>query len=409
MGQAEQSNTEAYQQALALLRRCLTPAGFVASAVDADNYARVWARDGVMSGLAALASGDDELIKGMESTLDTIAKYQGPHGEIPSNVSLDGSQVSYGTLAGRVDALLWYVIGVCAYLDYTRHNSRKVRYWLSVERALFLAACWEYNDRGLLYTPLSGNWADEYVQQGYVLADQLLYAIALGCAGLVFKQKEWQKKADALRELIAVNYWPQQALCDDPRVYHPQAYRYQAEQGEQSYWLPAFSPGGYACYFDGLAHALMLLTDLGSEEQRLQADAYVQVLAQQTGSALLPAFWPVIGPGDPQWAILEANHLYGKLKNQPYMYHNGGLWPVLTGLYTVGLVRQGRKERAEQLLNALNAANALGQDGREWDFAEYHHGQTHQPMGTYHLAWSAAATVLAERAVRDGVAPWPLL
>src|SRR5581483_7143727 len=137
MSQAEQINTEAYQQALALLRRCLTPAGFVASAVATDNYARVWARDGMISGLAALASGDDELIKGMECTLDTLAKHQGPHGEIPSNVSLDGDQVSYGMLAGRVDALLWYVIGVCAYLDYTRHNSRKVRYWLSIERAYF--------------------------------------------------------------------------------------------------------------------------------------------------------------------------------------------------------------------------------------------------------------------------------
>lgn len=409
MSQAEQGNIEAYQQALELLQRCLTPAGFVASAVDTDNYARVWARDGVISGLAALASGDKELIKGMEHTLDTLAKYQGPHGEIPSNVALDGSQVSYGMLAGRVDALLWYVIGVCAYLDYTRHNSRKVRYWLSVERALFLAACWEYNNRGLLYTPLSGNWADEYVQQGYVLSDQVLYALALESAGHVFKHKEWQKKADTLRELIAVNYWPQQALCDDPRVYHPQAYRYQAEQGEGIYWLSSFSPGGYATYFDGLAHALALLADLGGEEQRQQADEYVQSLMQQIGSPLLPAFWPVISPGEAQWAVLEANHLYGKLKNQPYMYHNGGLWPVLTGLYAAGLVRQGRKERAVQLSNALNAANKLGQDGREWDFAEYHHGQTRQPMGTRLLAWSAAATVLAERAVRDGVAPWPLL
>lgn len=409
MNQAEQVNAETYRQALILLRRCLTPAGFVASAINTDNYARVWARDGVISGLAALASGDDELIKGMECTLDTIAKCQGPHGEIPSNVSLDGSQVSYGMLAGRVDALLWYVIGVCAYLDYTHRNSRKVRYWLSVERALFLAACWEYNNRGLLYTPLSGNWADEYVQQGYVLSDQLLYMLALQSAGLVFKHKEWQKKADALRELIAVNYWPQRAFCNDPRVYHPQAYRYQLEQGERAYWLPTFSPGGYATYFDSLAHALALLTDLGSEEQRQRADEYVQSLAQQIGSSLLPAFWPVIGPGDPQWSMLEANHLYGKLKNQPYMYHNGGLWPVLTGLYAVGLVRQGRKERAEQLLSALNAANKLGQDGGKWDFAEYHHGQTHQPMGTYHLAWSAAATVLAERAVHDGVAPWLLL
>src|SRR5258708_25952293 len=98
---------EAYLQSLALLRRCLSPAGFVASPVDIDNYARIWARDGVITGLAALASDDLQLIAGMEKTLQTLATHQGPHGEIPSNVSIDGNQVSLGRLTRRVNALFW--------------------------------------------------------------------------------------------------------------------------------------------------------------------------------------------------------------------------------------------------------------------------------------------------------------
>ncbi|GAC1389661.1 MAG: hypothetical protein NVS4B11_32400 [Ktedonobacteraceae bacterium] len=401
---------EAYQQSLALLHRCLTPAGFVASPVDVDNYARVWARDGVITGLAALASGDPLLLQGMEHTLDTLAAHQGPHGEIPSNVSVDGSIVSYGRLAGRVDALLWYIIGVCAYLNHTKRASRKVRYWLSVERALFLAACWEYNNRGLIYTPISGNWADEYVQQGYVLSDQLLYEMALRSAGLVFKNKECQKKAEELRQMIEVNYWPQVALVDSPFVYHTHAYRYQVEQGKQAgqHWLLSFSPSGYVTYFDGLAHALALITDVGSEEQCQQAEEYVQTLERQIGSSLVPAFWPVIQRGDADWAALEANHLYGQMKNQPYLYHNGGLWSMVTGLYAVGLVRHNKKERAEHLLAGMNAANAQGREGRQWEFAEYHHGQTHEPLGTQDVAWSAAAGVLAHQALLQGNAPWPL-
>jgi hypothetical protein len=35
-------------------------------------------------------------------------------------------------------------------------------------------ATWEFNNKGLLYVPLSGNWADEYITDGYVLYDQLL-------------------------------------------------------------------------------------------------------------------------------------------------------------------------------------------------------------------------------------------
>lgn len=398
---------EAYQQSLALLHRCLTPAGFVASPTEVDNYARVWARDGVITGLAALASGDAALIKGMEQTLDTLAKYQGPHGEIPSNVSLDGKQISYGRLVGRVDSLLWYVIGVCAYLNQTKHASRKVRYWLSIERALFLAECWEYNNRGLLYTPIAGNWADEYVLQGYVLSDQLLYLLALYSAGLVFNNKEWRKKAEELRQLLRVNFWPVQSVQDDSLVYHPHAYKQLAEQGSISYWLPAFSPSGYGTVFDGLAQALSLVADLGTVEQRQQVMAYVQTLAATVGSVLLPAFWPVIQQGDAQWSALEANHLYGEVKNQPYVYHNGGLWPMVTGFYALGLMRQGQKERATHLLTAINEANMQGRNEQQWEFAEFHHGQTYQSMGTQYVAWSAAAGVLAYQAVEQGVLPWP--
>src|SRR5450755_3833136 len=114
----EAEDTVAYGCSLEMLQHCLSPTGFVASPTDIDNYARVWARDGVIEGLAALASGETDLIAGMERTLHTLRQHQGPHGEIPSNVSVDGSQVSFGRLVGRVDALLWYVIGVCSFLQF---------------------------------------------------------------------------------------------------------------------------------------------------------------------------------------------------------------------------------------------------------------------------------------------------
>src|SRR6266700_4283118 len=231
-------DTDAYQRSLALLHRCLSPAGFLASPNDVDNYARVWARDGVIAGLAALASGESDLVAGLERTL---------------------------------------------------------------------------------------------------------------------------------------------------------------------------SPSGYASYFDGLAHALALLTFLGDNAQQAQAEQYIQLLEAQIGSALLPAFWPVIQPGDLGWRELQSNHLYGQMKNMPYRYHNGGLWPVLTGLEVMGLVRHGAWERARHVLTAINAANAKGSENSRWEFAEYHHGQTHLPMGTKHLAWSAAAGVLAHQAVWRGISSWPLL
>jgi hypothetical protein len=392
---------EAYARSIALLRRCLSPAGFLGSPNDIDNYARVWARDGVIAGLAALASGDSHLIDGMRRTLLTLTRHQGPHGEIPSNVTTDGSKVSYGHLVGRVDAPLWYVVGVSAYVHQTGDNIFAGSALPGVERALFLAGCWEFNNRGLLYTPLSGNWADEYILEGYLLSDQLLYAMALHNAGVVFQRTAWTDKAALLLSLLEMNYWPRLILYNNPLIYHSHAYRaYLDAHGEPLHWLAAFSPGGYTARFDALAHALASLVVLGTDAQRRQAESYVQGLNKQIGSDLLPAFWPVIRHGDLEWQSLQANHLFGSVKNQPYTYHNGGLWTIVTGLYAVGLVRCGLRERAAQLLDVINQANARGREGQQWEFAEYHHAQTHLPMGTTHVDWSAAAGILANQALQ---------
>src|SRR5260370_37029584 len=164
--------------------------------------------------------------------------------------------------------------------------------------------------------------------------------------------------------MLAMNYWPKASLCNDPLVYHPHAYRYQAsEQQEFTHWLPSFSPSGYEIYFDGLAHALALIADLGDNEQRLRAEAYVQSLEQQIGIALLPAFSPVIRPDDPGWASLQFNHLYGQLKNQPYTYHNGGLSTFLTSLYTIDIASHNQFAPARILLSAINSATAQRSHG----------------------------------------------
>ncbi|HGX91873.1 MAG TPA: glycogen debranching protein, partial [Candidatus Tenderia sp.] len=106
---------EGYQRALALLHACNSEDGFLASPSRHDNYRRVWARDGVILGLAALMSGERELISGLRHTLLTLAHHQGPHGEIPSNVDTVADRISYGGTTGRVDADLWFIIGCCQY------------------------------------------------------------------------------------------------------------------------------------------------------------------------------------------------------------------------------------------------------------------------------------------------------
>ena len=170
-----------YHKAIDLLHKVSTDHGFLASAENTSNYQRVWARDGVICGLAALASADEKLIATFKSTLETLADNQHEIGTIPSNVLLsnENNEVSYGGLAGRVDAVTWFVIGICQYAKHQNQPEFVQKYQVHIEKALQLLNAWEFNNKHLVYVPLSGNWADEYITDGYVLYDQLLRIWAL--------------------------------------------------------------------------------------------------------------------------------------------------------------------------------------------------------------------------------------
>ena len=133
-----------YQKAIDLLHQVSTNNGFLASAENTTNYQRVWARDGVICGLAALASGDEQLILTFRKTLETLAKHQHSNGTIPSNVLInDGKkEVSYGGLAGRVDAVTWFIIGVCQYGFYTKDENFVQQMQPNIEKCLSLLEAW---------------------------------------------------------------------------------------------------------------------------------------------------------------------------------------------------------------------------------------------------------------------------
>jgi len=150
---------EVYEKALALMKAASTPAGFVASIQAHDNYQRVWTRDGVIIGLAALLSGDHSLIQTFEQTIKTVFQHQHPSGFMPSNVAADRS-VSYGGTVGRVDNVSWALIGLCQYCLLLKDNSLFEQYRPSIDRACAVMDAWEFNGKHLMYTPQSGDWAD---------------------------------------------------------------------------------------------------------------------------------------------------------------------------------------------------------------------------------------------------------
>ncbi len=398
---------EGYDKALALMGNCATPDGFVASPSGRDNYHRIWGRDGAILSLAALLTGDPGLIKSARRTFETLAQYQGPHGEIPSNFDPVTRRFSYGGNTGRVDTGLWFIIGCGEYWLATGDDDFLENMLPVIEKVRFLLGAWEYNNRGLIYVPLTGDWADEYLHNGYVLYDQLLYLQAQRTMARIHAAVRGSsdhfhnEKISRLRQLIRDNYWFDSDTVPND-VYHEVLYKKgrsaALQHGAERHWMPFFSPAGYGYRFDALANVLGSLLDVADDAQRTRVDTFIAEEVIQEDFLLLPAFHPVIKPVDEDWRELHVMFSYS-FKNKPYEFQNGGLWPMITGFYVADLARRQRSEEAKKYLQAIHQANALSMGGEAWGFPEYVHGKKFTPGGTRHQGWSAAAAIIGQQAL----------
>ncbi|HEY6922142.1 MAG TPA: glycoside hydrolase 100 family protein, partial [Steroidobacteraceae bacterium] len=95
------------------------------------------------------------------------------------------------------------------------------------------------------------------------------------------------------------------------------------------------------------------------------------------------------------WRPYMARHR----QNLVWQYHNGGIWPMVGGFWVTALVAGGRRQQAREELLKLARACAL----KNWAFTEWLHGRTLAPRGMPGQSWNAAAYLLAERAVEDGL------
>lgn len=384
-------NNIPYDKAIELLHKVATPNGFLASAENTTNYQRVWARDGVICGLAALASGDEQLINTFRNTLETLANHQHKIGTIPSNVLIDKDKtdVSYGGLAGRVDAVTWFVIGVCQYGIQLNDTAFVAKYKAHIEKCLTLLDSWEFNNKHLIYVPLSGNWADEYITDGYVLYDQLLRIWALKSYNHFAKSDIISHKIENITKQIEVNFFPNSI----GEKYHERAYN---EVDFKEYLPCSFSPSGYKTPFDAFANSLILLLNVGSSEYQKAIVAYSKSLASETKLGLLPAFWPPIFQENEHWNLLKNNCKY-EFRNYPYEFHNGGSWSMVNGFFGLALLSKSENEEANLILEKINHANAIN----GYSFYENFNTQTQEPNGVAYCAWSAAAAILVHQSLNN--------
>jgi hypothetical protein len=367
-----------------LLSAARTDRGFLASAVDISNYKRIWARDGVICGLAALLDGNESLITTFKKTLMTLASHQHELGHIPSNVFYkdeDTVEVSFGGLAGRVDTISWFIIGVCNYVDTTGDTPFLGEMMPKMTKGLQLLKAWEFNNNHLIYVPRSGNWADEYITEGHIFYDQVLRLWAMRCIHKLKPTPAMEEEISVITAILEGNYKAGTNL----KPYHPRAYKALLPQ---PYWMASINPSGYQTMFDALGNSIALLLGLGNKNDQADLILYCEELRNELPLQLLPAFWKPIKKGDKDWELLLHNCKY-EFRNHAYEFHNGGTWQMVNGFYGMALAAS-QQDSAQDVLKNICSLNAR----EDYGYYENFNSKTSKAIGVKHCTWSAAGELL---------------
>lgn len=367
------------QEAIDIIRKAITEEGILASAQQRDNYARVWARDSMMAGFAGILVNDEEILTGLEQSILTLAKHQAENGQIPSNV-ING-KASYGTHVGRTDATTWWIVVTCEYIIRCNKTELKKDLEEKISKALSCLKTWEYNQRGLLYSPLGGNWADEYVTSGYTLYDNVLRYWAVKNAAGLYQIEELENQATNIKKLIQDNFYKTES---DSLKYHETAY---SKTEFKPYFWASLNANGYDVRFDLAGNALAILLDFELDFKAFSE--FLEELYTEFGHWMLPVLYPVIYPGDYDWKLLENNYSYS-FKNEPHHFHNGGSWPIFLGWLCLALNRKGLAEIPGKILSQYEQ---LMQE-KGFHFREYYSTDKLLPLGTEQLCFSASGYLM---------------
>ena len=388
----EQDFQRLYEDAVQLLQSLITSDGILASSIEADNYKRIWSRDSIVCGLAGLWINDEKLIDGLGNSLKTLALYQHTTGMIPSNVLPVANDVSYGSLVGRIDASTWFVLGACLHYQKTKDTATWEFLKPAVEKCrVYLKAC-EFNDKGWIYTPLSGNWADEYPIHGYTLYDNVL---RLWGEQVYYEIEGTEYSLEPLIKRTLNNFWPLEDGIDS-LIYQKAPYESAIQQGIK-HFVAFILPGLYDTRFDAAGNALAMCFLNLSDNQKIQLTTYIDELKQSIGSALIPAFWPMMDEQSPDWFLMKGNYSFS-FKNTPGNFHNGGIWPVWMGLFCYGLAQQGMKEKASEIVASFLKSI---QNKPEWNFQEYLRASDLQLAGKTQMGYTASGIVFMKLALQD--------
>ena len=374
-------------RAIALLLRNSSPHGILAATpgtrANARGYSAVFARDAAVCALGMAVSGEPTLERDAATALLTLASHQAGNGQIAKYVDAQSKEADFWYL-GCIDATLWWLIALDFLDRRAAHSGLRAQLRRQVEGALTWLSCQEHQRFGLLQQNEASDWADIMPRSGFVLYTNALW----------YSVKRLYTVADAERTLVNFNhlFYPfSSEIADYRRARLLTHYvRNRARNRELYLSFVNFSFWGEeGDVFGNLLAILLGLAD-GAATRRI-------LRALERDNVHDP--YPVRVVCDP---ILETDRLWRPYmgrhrQNLAWQYHNGGIWPFVGGFYAAALAEQGERARAQGALAALAGACSLN----GWQFNEWLHGRTLEPMGMAGQSWNAASFLLAHHCLEQ--------
>jgi hypothetical protein len=159
--------------------------------------------------------------------------------------------------------------------------------------------------------------------------------------------------------------------------------------------------------FDLLGNSLAILTGIASPDRARSIVAWIESECEALCARgdlvvdLAPCLLPYILPQHADW-----RPRYERF-NRPGEYHNGGVWPFVSGFHIAACVAAGQIELAERKLLALTKlVKPWHENEAEWGFNEWAKAQTGKPSGRDWQTWSAAMYLYAAQCVEQQATPF---
>ena len=408
---------EAYDRSVALLHEVSSPAGFLASSAF-DHYAVVWGRDAAITALGALTTDDERLIDTAVNTLRTLSTARSPLGQVAAVARPEDGNWDFGE-GGAVDVTAWYVVLANAVFQKTSDLSLAQELWPTVEQAMRWLRYQDVTGTGLLSCAPATDWMDSSLaKSGRTLQMNTLYYWAAKAARQLATDLAVTEPLDPDEIAWRANllFWPEgdhpiesllagQGMSSPPSPF-PHAATVEAYRDsagiDRRHYVSHVVHSLFDENCDVLANVLAICVGLADKQK---ASRILDTLQAEQASTPFPSkAWlrPITGDNSPYMRLLGAErHIDRRWHNEPWTYHNGGVWPYIGGFHVVALVEGDMAQEAEELLLALAQANSMGRNGERWQFHEWLHAESGEPNGAAMQAWNAGTFVMAWHALED--------